>query len=95
MKSRDEIITSMCLTWDHSYLAPEQEIFTNIKFGLSKEEKQALRNNMSQIFDNDIQPLLDDYQKIIDGESVVVPVSEEHANAMLLIATQYLEGKNK
>jgi len=49
----------MCLTWDHSFFAPEQEIFPGVKFGLSKEEKQLLWNRMAQIFDNDIAPLMD------------------------------------
>lgn len=55
-KTREEMITSMCLTWDHAFLAPEQEIFTNVKFGLTPEEKQNLWNNMAQVFDNDIAP---------------------------------------
>lgn len=55
-KSREEIINSMCLTWDHAFLAPEQVILTNVKFGLTPEEKQNLWNRMAQLFDNDIAP---------------------------------------
>ena len=55
-KTREEMITGMCLTWDHAFLAPEQEILPNVKFGLTAEEKQNLWNRMAQVFDNDILP---------------------------------------
>jgi len=48
----------MCMTWDHSFGAHQQEIFPDVIFGLSDTEKKALRNNMAQVFDNDIAPLL-------------------------------------
>jgi hypothetical protein len=57
-KSREEIINSMCLTWDHSYLAPRQEIFPGHVFGLTDEQKQNLWNRMAQLFDNDIAPYM-------------------------------------
>jgi hypothetical protein len=44
MKTRNEVITSMCYTYRHDY-------------GLLDDDKQkSLWNTMSQIFDNDISP---------------------------------------
>ena len=57
-KTREEIIYGMCLTWDHSFGAPQQEVFPGVIFGLTPEQKKALWNNMAQVFDNDIAPLL-------------------------------------
>lgn len=46
----------MCLTWDHSFLAPQQEVFPGHTFGMTAEQKQHLWNQMAQVFDNDIAP---------------------------------------
>ena len=44
MRTRDQIIRSMCLTWRHDY-------------GLmADDERDALRLKMTQLFDNDIAP---------------------------------------
>lgn len=95
MKNRDEIITGMCLTWDHAFLAPRQEIFPGHVFGLTDEEKLRLYNKMEQVFDNDIQPLLDDHEYEVSASTVPIPKSKEHAEAMIAIATLYLEGQKK
>lgn len=58
-KSREEIINSMCLTWDHSYMMPEQvEVFPGSVLGLTVEQKKNLWNRMAQLFDNDIAPYM-------------------------------------
>lgn len=51
MKTREEIITSMCLTWRHDY-GIDKKSFS----GTTKEERDLLWNKMAQIFDNDISP---------------------------------------
>ncbi len=65
MKTREEFITGMCLTWDHSFLAPQQEVFPGHVFGLTDDQKKALWNNMAQVFDNDIA------KYVIQKETVV------------------------
>lgn len=68
-KTREDIITSMCYTWDHSYGAPFQpftEMFdcdeedlpegASAGIGFTDEDRKALWNNMAQVFDNDIAP---------------------------------------
>lgn len=72
MKTREDIITSMCYMWDHSYGAPFQpwsEVFNcdedQISEGASKglgytdEDRQILWNRMAQVFDNDIAPFME------------------------------------
>lgn len=54
LKNRDEIIESMCLTWRHDY-GLEKGSFS----GMTKQEKESLRRQMSQVFDNDIAPYMD------------------------------------
>lgn len=54
MKSREEIIDSMCLTWRHDYRLNKVGIC-----GMTEEERTDLRSKMTQIFDNDIAPHMD------------------------------------
>ncbi len=59
MKTREEIITSMCYTWRHDY-GLEKSIGTGfadvISSGMTKEERESLWRQMAQVFDNDISP---------------------------------------
>jgi hypothetical protein len=55
MKTREQIIASMCLTYRHDYgLLKHPEDF--IGSGMTKEEQEILWDKMAQIFDNDIIP---------------------------------------
>ena len=59
MKTREEIITSMCYTWRHDYGLQRMEHDGPgglITAGLTDEQRKALWNQMAQIFDNDISP---------------------------------------
>jgi hypothetical protein len=59
MKSREEIITSMCYTWRHDYGLDRQEHDSGgglVTAGLTSQERQLLWKQMAQIFDNDILP---------------------------------------
>jgi hypothetical protein len=67
MKTREEIITSMCYTYRHDYgLVKEADpggyIFP-LESGMTQSERTALWNTMAQIFDNDIKPILEYYEK--------------------------------
>lgn len=53
-KTRDQIISSMCLTYRHDY-GLDKHTFG----GMTNDERQALRAQMGQIFDNDIAPYMD------------------------------------
>ena len=59
MKTRDEIITAMCLTWRHDYGVEYREHDGPgglITMGLTEQQRQSLWNQMAQIFDNAIAP---------------------------------------
>lgn len=56
MKTRDEIITSMCYTYRHDYgLEKTYEGYLPVS-GMTAHERTALYNTMAQIFDNVIAP---------------------------------------
>ncbi len=64
MKTREEIITSMCYTYRHDFglRKPEQtlgDFITNISSGMTDRDAQSLWNQMAQIFDHDIAPYMD------------------------------------
>lgn len=62
MKTREEIITSMCYTWRHDY-GLNKSVGTGfadiISSGMTDEEREALWRQMAQIFDNDIAPYME------------------------------------
>jgi len=61
MKTREQIITSMCYTWRHDY-GLEKTIGTGyadiISSGMTVHERQALWNQMAQVFDHCIAPVM-------------------------------------
>ena len=60
MKTREQIITSMCYTWRHDYGLHKEPDPGGYSFpgiaGMTDEERKGLWNSMAQIFDNDIAP---------------------------------------
>jgi hypothetical protein len=59
MKTRDQIITAMCLTWRHDYGLERREHDGPgglITMGLTDAQREILRQKMEQIFDNAIAP---------------------------------------
>lgn len=62
MKTREEIITSMCYTWRHDY-GLDKTVGTGfadiISSGMTQQEREALWRQMAQIFDNDIAPYME------------------------------------
>lgn len=63
MKTREQIITSMCYTWRHDYGVvknPDPGGY-NFQFisGMTPDERSALWHQMAQIFDNDIAPYME------------------------------------
>jgi hypothetical protein len=69
MKTREEIITSMCYTWRHDYgIRKDAEDVSRFPFtaGVTKEDAVALWNSMAQIFDNDIAPHMKFKKSFVD-----------------------------
>ena len=59
MKTREQIITSMCYTWRHDYGLEKHPDALPFEAGTTKEKRAFLWNQMAQIFDNDIAPYME------------------------------------
>jgi len=93
MKTREEIINSMCYTWRHDFELDKDH--DSLSSGMTAMERVLLWNAMAQIFDNDISPLLDEANDIQSGSRIVLPKTQEQAEAMLAAAEFYLNLKNE
>jgi len=93
MKTREEIINSMCYTWRHDFGLDKDH--DSLSSGVTAIERVLLWNAMAQIFDNDISPLLDEANDILSGSRIVLPKNQEQAEAMLAAAEFYLNLKNE
>ena len=91
--NREEIINSMCLTFRHDYglVISEDDRMYTLNSGMTEREREALFNNMAQIFDNDIAPLVDSAMKYEAGTHCPIPQNIEQAKGMMLIAENYLK----
>ena len=62
MKTREQIITSMCMTYRHDYSLIKESDPGDYDFpisaGMTELQRKALWNQMVQIFDNDILPFM-------------------------------------
>lgn len=56
MKTREQIITSMCITYRHDYGLDRHPDDAAFVAGMTGSERKALWNQMAQIFDNNIWP---------------------------------------
>jgi hypothetical protein len=63
MKTREQIITSMCYTWRHDY-GLRKDNFKDLGSGLTEAEARLMWQQMAQLFDNDIAP----YMEFKDGQ---------------------------
>ena len=63
MKTREQIITSMCYTWRHDY-GLRKDNSKDLGSGLTEAEARLMWQQMAQLFDNDIAP----YMEFKDGQ---------------------------
>ena len=56
MKTREEIITSMCMTYRHDFGLDKHPEDAPFVAGVTGSQRKAIWNQMAQIFDNDILP---------------------------------------
>lgn len=93
MKTREEIIHNMCMTFRHDYglTISEDDRMYSLMSGMTEREQEALFNDMAQIFDHNFANVLEEYRKVNEGESITIPKSAEHAKAMMGVAQWYLD----
>jgi hypothetical protein len=91
--NREEIINNMCMTYRHDYglVISEDDRMYTLNSGMTEREREALFNDMAQIFDHNFANVLEDYRKVNQGESITIPKNKEHAEAMLRVAQWYLD----
>ena len=92
--TKNEIITDMCMTYRHDYGLTRRPEDPPWVAGMTDEERLGLYKTMEQIYDNCIAPLMTEYEKLNNGESVVLPKDVDHAEAMVRVGMFYLDQKN-
>lgn len=94
MKTREEIINDMCMTYRHDYGLDKLPGDPPWTAGMTPEERKGLYATMSQIYEHNIEPLLEKYKDLQDGNSVVIPRDKEHAEALVKMGMFYLDQVN-
>jgi len=94
MRSKEEIINDMCMTYRHDYGLRKDPSEPPWTAGMTEEDAKMLYKTMEQIYTNDIEPLLKNAQDLYDGNSVVVPKDKEHAEALVRMGMFYLDQKD-
>jgi hypothetical protein len=64
MKTKEEIINSMCLSYRHDYGLRKNKSDPTWTAGMTEEDAKMLYKTMEQIYNNDIAPVIEHYQGI-------------------------------
>jgi hypothetical protein len=94
MKSKEQIITDMCYTYRHDYGLAKDPSDPSWVAGMTPDERKGLYNTMKQIYENNIEPTVNQYKDLQEGNSVILPKDKDHAEAMVRVGMFYLEKKN-
>jgi hypothetical protein len=63
-KTREEIIHSMCMTYRHDYGLRKEDTDPPWTSGMTLKDSESLYKVMEQLYDNNIAPILENYQKV-------------------------------
>ena len=94
MKTKTETIHDMCMTYRHDYGLRKGPDEPNWTAGMTEQDAKMLYKTMEQIYNNNIEPLLKEFNDLKEGHSVQVPQNKEHAALMYKLAQMYL-GENE
>ena len=89
--TKEETIHSMCLTYRHDYGLRKDPNDPPWISGMTEHDAIMLYKTMEQIYTNDIEPLLTEFNDLKEGRSVQIPQSKEHAAMMMRLAQMYFE----
>lgn len=91
--NREKIINDMCMTFRHDYglVISEDDRMYTLMSGMTERERAALFNDMAQIYDNVIAPLLENAQKYENGTHLPIPKNMDQAKGMVLLGQRYLD----
>jgi len=62
MKTKEEIITSMCYTYRHDFGLLKLDNEPSWTNGMTKKDAEMLYKTMEQIYNNNIEPILEHYK---------------------------------
>ena len=62
MKTKEQIITDMCYTYRHDFGLRKEEGDQSWTSGMTEQEAKMLYKQMEQIYNNDIEPILEHYK---------------------------------
>jgi hypothetical protein len=62
MKTKEEIINSMCLSYRHDYGLRKEPGEPNWTAGMTEKDAKMLYKTMEQIYNNDIAPIIEHYK---------------------------------
>lgn len=88
--NKEQIIHDMCLSYRHDFGLRKESTDPSWTAGMTEEDAKMLYKTMEQIYNNNIEPLLKEFNDLKEGRSVQVPQSKEHAALMLKLAQMYL-----
>ena len=94
MKNKEQIITDMCYTYRQDYGLDKDPDDPSWVAGMTPDERRGLYNTMKQIYENNIEPMVNQYKDLQEGNSVILPKDKDHAEAMVRVGMFYLEKKN-
>jgi hypothetical protein len=94
MKNKEQIITDMCYTYRQDYGLDKDPDDPSWVAGMTPDERKGLYNTMKQIYENNIEPMVNQYKDLQEGNSVILPKDKDHAEAMVRVGMFYLEKKN-
>ena len=92
--NKEQMIYDMCMTYRHDYGLRKEQSDPSWTAGMTEQDAKMLYKTMEQIYNNNIEPLLKEFNALKEGKSVQVPQSKEHAALMLKLAQMYL-GEDK
>jgi hypothetical protein len=64
MKTKEEVIHDMCLTYRHDYGLRKLEGEPNWTSGMTEQDAKMLYKTMEQIYNNNIEPIIDHYKEV-------------------------------
>ena len=88
---KEEVIYNMCMSYRHDYGLRKGENEPPWTAGMTEEDAKMLYKTMEQIYNNNIEPLLKEFNDLKEGRSVQIPQSKEHAALMMRLAQMYFE----
>jgi hypothetical protein len=92
MNNKEKTIHDMCMTYRHDYGLRKQPDEPSWTSGMTEDDAKMLYKTMEQIYNHNIEPLLNEFNDLKEGRSVQVPQSKEHAALMMKLAQMYFEG---